>query len=113
MVRRNNIVANIDWISILLWMVIMAFGWMNIYSANIMEADSGIFDVSQRFGKQLIWIGASIALAVLLFVLDAKFYIYFSYMLYAILVLVLMGVLVFGTEINGARSWFVIGGFQF
>ncbi len=113
MVRRNNLYANIDWISILLWIVIMAFGWMNIYSANIMEADSGVFDFSQRFGKQLIWIGASIVLAVLLFVLDAKFYIYFSYLLYAILILILMGVLVFGKEINGARSWFVIGGFQF
>ncbi|MEN8156343.1 MAG: rod shape-determining protein RodA [Bacteroidota bacterium] len=111
--RRNNIIANIDWLSILIWIVIVAFGWMNIYSANIMEADSGIFDFSQRFGKQLIWIGASIVLAILLFILDAKFYLYFSYLLYGVLVLVLMAVLVFGTEINGARSWFVIGGFQF
>ncbi|MCK4746709.1 MAG: rod shape-determining protein RodA, partial [Bacteroidales bacterium] len=95
--RRNNIYANIDWITILMWLVIMAFGWMNIYSANIMEADSGVFDFSQRFGKQLIWIGASLALAVLLFILDAKFYIYFSYFLYALLIVVLMGVLVFGT----------------
>ncbi|MFH0757562.1 MAG: rod shape-determining protein RodA [Bacteroidota bacterium] len=113
MVQRNNILVNIDWISIFIWLVILAFGWMNIYSANIMEADSGIFDLSQRFGKQLIWIGASMVLAILLFVLDAKFYIYFSYLLYAILVGVLLGVLVFGTEVNGARSWFEIGGFQF
>lgn len=112
MVRRNNIFANLDWISILLWLVMLTFGWMNIYSANIMEADSGIFDLSQRFGKQMLWIGASILLAVLLLVLDAKFYIYFSYFLYAALIVVLMGVLVFGKEINGAKSWFVIGGFQ-
>ncbi len=111
--RRNNIYANIDWLSILLWLMIVLFGWMNIYSANIMEADSGMFDLSQRFGKQMIWIGASIALAILLFILDAKFYIYFSYILYFILVLILMAVLVFGTEVNGAKSWFVIGGFQF
>jgi len=112
MVRRNNIFANLDWISILLWVVMIAFGWMNIYSANMMEADTGIFDLSQRFGKQLLWIGASILLAVLLIVLDAKFYIYFSYFLYAALILILLGVLVFGKEINGAKSWFVIGGFQ-
>jgi rod shape determining protein RodA len=111
--RRNNIAANIDWLSILLWLVIVLFGWMNIYSANIMEADSGIFDLTQRFGKQFIWIGASIILAFLLFILDAKFYIYFSYILYIILALVLMAVLVFGTEVNGAKSWFVVGGFQF
>ncbi len=112
MVRRNNIFANLDWISILMWLVMLTFGWMNIYSANIMEADSGILDLSQRFGKQLLWIGASILFAVLLLVLDAKFYTYFAYFLYAVLIVILIGVLVFGKEINGAKSWFVIGGFQ-
>ncbi len=110
--RRNNIIANLDWISILMWLVMLAFGWMNIYSANIMEADGGILDFSQRYGKQLVWIGASFLIAVLLMVLDAKFYIHFAYILYAAMVLVLAGVLVFGREINGAKSWFVIGGFQ-
>ena len=111
--RRNNTFANIDWLSILLWLVILSFGWMNIYSANIMEAEGGIFDFSLRFGKQIMWIGASIILAVLLLMLDAKLYTYFAYILYIIMVVVLMGVLVFGTEVNGAKSWFVIGGFQF
>ena len=112
MVQRNNISANLDWISILMWLVMLTFGWMNIYSANIMEADTGIFDLSQRFGKQLLWIGASFLFALLLLVLDAKFYIHFSYFLYALLLATLLGVLVFGKEINGAKSWFVIGGFQ-
>jgi rod shape determining protein RodA len=112
MVQRNSTFANLDWLSILLWIVMIGFGWMNIYSANIMEADGGFFDLSQRFGKQLIWIGASLLLAMLMLVLDAKFYIYFSYLLYLLLLGVLVGVLVFGKEINGAKSWFVIGGFQ-
>lgn len=112
MVQRNRTIANLDWISILLWLVMMVFGWMNIYSANIMEADGGMFDLSQRFGKQFIWIGASIVLAMLLLALDAKFYIHFSYILYIFLLGVLLAVLVFGREINGAKSWFVIGGFQ-
>ena len=112
MVQRNSVFANLDWVSILLWMVMIGFGWMNIYSANIMEADNGIFDFSQRFGKQLIWIGASLLLAMLMLVLDAKFYIHFSYLLYILLLGILLGVLVFGREINGAKSWFVVGGFQ-
>ena len=112
MVQRNSVYANLDWISILLWIVMIGFGWMNIYSANIMEANDGIFDFSQRFGKQLIWIGASLLLALLLLVIDAKFYIYFSNLLYLLLLAILLGVLVFGKEINGAKSWFVIGGFQ-
>lgn len=111
--RRNKLLANIDWLTILIWIMILGFGWMNIYSANIMEAEEGIFDLNQRFGKQLIWIGAAIVLAIILFILDAKFYIHFSYLLYAALVFTLMAVLLFGTEVNGAKSWFVIGGFQF
>ena len=113
MTRRTNIATNLDWISVLIWLVIMAFGWMNIYSANIMDADQGIFDLSQRFGKQIIWISAAIILAILLLVLDAKFYIFFSYLLYGLLIFLLLAVLLFGKEINGAKSWFIIGGFQF
>lgn len=112
MVQRNSIFANLDWVSILLWVVMLVFGWMNIYSANIMEAETGIFDLSQRFGKQLLWISASILLAVMVLILDAKFYIYFAYILYIILIVTLLAVLIFGTEINGAKSWFVLGGFQ-
>ena len=112
MVRRNSVFSNLDWISVLLWMVIMAFGWMNIYSANIMEAGEGVFDFSQRFGKQLIWIAASLVLAAVILSLDSKFYIHFSYILYAVIIAVLAGVLLFGKEINGARSWFALGAFQ-
>ncbi len=112
MVRRNSIIGNIDWISVLIWVVLLIFGWMNIYSAGIMEAEQGALDFSQRFGKQIIWIIASLNLAFLLLVLDAKFYLHFSYVLYAGLILILLSVLLVGKEINGAKSWFVLGGFQ-
>ena len=113
MVRRNNIYANVDWFSILIWMLLIIFGWMNIYSANIMNGDGTILDFSQRYGKQLIWIGISILLIVIVFILDAKFFPFFAYPLYGLMVLMLIGVFLFGKEINGARSWFVLGGFQF
>ena len=105
MVQRNSVVANLDWLSILLWIVMLGFGWMNIYSANIMEANNGAFDLSMRFGKQIIWISASVVLALLMLMLDAKFYIYFAYLLYVFMLGVLIAVLVFGKEINGAKSW--------
>jgi len=113
MARRNNLYANVDWISILIWMLLIVFGWMNIYSANIMNGDGTILDVSQRYGKQLIWIGVSILLIVLVFILDAKFFPFFAYPLYGVMVLMLIAVFLFGKEINGAKSWFVLGGFQF
>ena len=79
MVRRQNIYANIDWVTILIWIVMMAFGWMNIYSANIMEGEGSLFDFSMRYGKQLIWIGAAVLLGIVIMVVDAKFYSLFAY----------------------------------
>lgn len=113
MVRRNRIYANIDWIIIFIWIVLVIFGWMNIYSANIMSGEGRIFDLSQRYGKQMIWIGVSILLIIMIFLLDAKFFAFFAYPLYLFMLIVLIAVLIFGKEINGAKSWFVLGGFQF
>ena len=112
MVRRQNVYANIDWLTILLWVIMLGFGWMNIYSANIMEGEGNMFDFSMRYGKQLIWIGAALVLAIVIVVLDAKFYSMFAYILYGLIILILLGVLVFGKEINGAKSWFALGSFN-
>jgi len=113
MVRRNNIAANIDWLTVIIWLVMILFGWMNIYSANYIRDESfSAFDISQRYGKQIIWIGAAIVLAIIVILLDRKFYTFFAYLFYIVIVGILFGVLIFGKEINGARSWFAIGGFQ-
>ncbi len=113
MLRRNNIAANLDWLTVAIWLIMILFGWMNIYSANFIREDPGqVFDFSQRYGRQLIWIGAAFVLAIVVLLLDRKFYIFFAYLFYGIIIVVLLGVLVFGKEVNGARSWFVIGSFQ-
>ncbi|MCF8226142.1 MAG: rod shape-determining protein RodA [Bacteroidales bacterium] len=113
MTRRDNILLNIDWFTVFLWVALVVFGWMNIYSANIMKGDGTVMDFSQRYGKQFIWLLVSIILILIIFLLDAKFFPFFAYLLYGITIVTLLAVLVFGKEINGAKSWFVIGGFQF
>lgn len=113
MVRRNNLYANVDWASILIWVLLILFGWMNVYSANIMDGDGTIFDLSQRYGKQLVWILFTLVLIPVIFLLDAKFFAFFAYPLYGFILIILIAVVLFGKEINGARSWFVLGGFQF
>ena len=113
MAKRNNIWANIDWITILLFMLLVFMGWLNIYAAIYNEEFQSIFDTSQRYGKQLIWIGAAFILAFIILIIDTNFYVFFSYILYGILVALLILVLLVGKEINGARSWFTIGSFGF
>ena len=85
-------------------------GWFNIYAAVYNEEHSGILDLSQRYGKQFIWIIASLVLAVFIVIIDNRFYFFFSWFIYGVCMLLLVLVLVVGKEINGAKSWFEFGG---
>ena len=88
-------------------MVIM--GWFNIYAAVYNEEHKFILDLSQRYGKQFIWILAAILMAVFVVIIDTKFYLFFAWFIYALLIFLLILVLVIGKEVNGARSWFEFG----
>ena len=109
MQSRTNIWNSIDKISILLFLVLITLGWFNIYAAVFNEEHSGLLDMSQRYGKQFIWIAASLVLAVFIVIIDNRFYFFFSWFIYAFIMLLLVAVLIFGKEINGARSWFEFG----
>lgn len=86
-------------------------GWLNIYSAVYNEEHSSIFDISQRYGKQMLWVVLSFVLAFFLLVVDSKFYVSFSYPIYGFFILMLVVVLFFGREVNASKSWLIIGNF--
>jgi rod shape determining protein RodA len=109
LVRRSNTWGNIDWITILIYIILVVSGWFNIYSAVYNEEYSNIFDISQRYGKQMIWIGLSAVLAFFVLLVDSKFFVSFSYVFYALFVMLLILVLFVGKEVNGAKSWLMIG----
>ncbi len=110
--KRGNLIANIDWFTVILFLVIVILGWVNIFSAVYSEDHPSILDLNQRYGKQFIWICFSLVIAIVVMTIDYKFYDFFAYLIYGAVILMLLGVLVAGREINGARSWFVLGGFQ-
>jgi rod shape determining protein RodA len=110
--RSINIWNGIDKISILLFVLMIEMGWFNIYAAVYNEEHMDILDLSQRYGKQFVWIIASLVIAVFVVIIDNRFYFFFSWFIYGILMLFLIAVLIFGNEINGARSWFEFGGFS-
>lgn len=112
MQRRTNILARLDWATVILWLAMMIMGWLNIYAAVFNEQHTSIFDMSQRYGKQLIFIIAALVLAVLIMVTDNKLYFFFAWFFYGILIFLLVLVLVLGKEINGAKAWFEFGPFS-
>jgi rod shape determining protein RodA len=86
-------------------------GWVNIYAAVYNEEHQSIFDISQRYGKQLLWIAAAVFMIFIILIIDAKFFSTFAYVIYGISLVLLIAVLLFGREVGGSRSWFQIGSF--
>ena len=109
MKRSINIWNGIDKTTIGIYLLLVIAGWFNIYAAVYNEEHKEILDFSQRYGKQFIWILAALVLAFFIVVIDNRFYFFFAWFIYVILMLLLVFVLVFGTEINGAKSWFEVG----
>ncbi len=108
---RESRVSSIDWLSLSLYLILMLLGWVMIYSAVYDENHSSIFDMSQRYGKQLLWIMLSLLLGAIILLIDAKFFNAFALPIYLFVMAMLVGVLMFGATIAGSKSWFQIGGF--
>jgi rod shape determining protein RodA len=90
--------------------MLVIIGWINIYAAVYNDEHREIFDFSQRYGKQFVWMIASIMIAFIILIIDSRFYFFFSWFIYAFAIILLLMVLVFGKVVYGARSWFELGG---
>src|SRR5680860_1568478 len=99
MPKRNNIWANIDWVTILIFLLLVFMGWINIYAAVYNEEHQSILDLSQLYGKQLIWIGAALLIGFIILIIDTNFYVFFSYIIYGVIVSLLILVLFIGKEV--------------
>ena len=109
MKANNNIWLNLDWTTVLLYVLLVILGWVNIYATVYSDEHQSILDMGQKYGKQLIWIIAGIILAIMVLSVDSKFYAAFAYHIYAVTILLLIAVLFLGKEVNGARAWFEFG----
>ena len=108
---NSTIFHNIDWITVLIYLVLMVMGWMNIYAAVYNEEHYVITDISQKYGKQLIWIITSIVLAIIILIIDENFYTAFAYLIFGIFIAANIAVPFLGREVKGSRSWFRFGDF--
>lgn len=109
--KQQSIFQNIDWLTVLLYFVMVVVGWLNIYAAVYNEQHQSILDISQNYGRQLLWILTALVLIVFVLVIDGKFFDAFAYVVYGISIASLIGVLIFGHEVAGSKSWFRFGSF--
>lgn len=112
MQRKINKWAEVDWITIILYLFLVVIGWISIYSSVYNEEEGKILDLSERYGKQLILISGALIIALVVVITDSRFYSFFAYFIYLFFIFLLITVLLFGNEIHGAKSWFELGRFR-
>ncbi|WP_295334630.1 rod shape-determining protein RodA [Flavobacterium sp.] len=111
--KNQSVTNNLDWISVVIYLVLVILGWLNIYSSSLssIEGETSIFDFSQIYGKQFLFILFSIPIIFIVLSVDAKFYEKYSSIIFAVSLLSLVGLFVFGKTIAGQRCWYGIGSF--
>ena len=109
--EQNNIFAGIDWILVVIFVILVIFGWLNIYSASKTDQDVELLNFSTKHGKQLLFICLTIPLIIGILFFNSKFYEKFSSILYIVSLVFLIGLFLFGKKINGATSWYNFGVF--
>jgi rod shape determining protein RodA len=112
MIRQEKIKHKMDWITVMLYAVIVLWGWLNIFSVTY-EENQSIFDTSINSGRQLIFIISSIVIIAVIFIVDMRFYETFAWIIYGVVLFLCVVVLFSGREVGGNQAWLRIGSFGF
>ena len=108
----KSIVFRMDWLSLIIYLLLVIFGIINIYSTTLSEVTVSLFDMNSPAGKQFwIFIFSLIFLPIILFI-NSNFFEHLSLIFYILSILILLGLFFFGQKISGATSWYFIGGFS-
>lgn len=109
--RNTSIQKNIDWITVILYLLLVMAGWVNIYSTSLPNVDNTVFDFNEIYGRQLIFIFTCLPLIILILAIDTKFYEKYALIFYTIGILSILGLFLFGKSVKGQTNWYQFGGF--
>jgi len=107
--KQPSVLRSIDWWTIIIYLALLTFGWMSVCGASYTYGETDIFSLETRSGMQIVWIGTSIVLGLILLLLDDRFYDTFAYAIFALLLLLLIATIFNPHTIKGSRSWLVLG----
>lgn len=110
--KNQSVVNNLDWITVLMYTILVLMGWLNIFSTSI-PVEFTDFDFGDYYGKQLIFILLTIPLITIILTIDAKIYEKFSFVFYILGIILLLGLFVFGKTVKGQTNWYGLGSFGF
>ena len=110
--NQRSLFFNVDWFIILTYITLCVIGWFNIHAAVYDLDNPSIIDLDTNYGKQLIFIISAVVIGFVILLLDGKFFITFSPVLYGITVILLILVLIIGRNVGGNQAWIPIGSFR-
>ncbi|TAH04599.1 MAG: rod shape-determining protein RodA [Sphingobacteriales bacterium] len=112
MINQRSFFFNVDWVTILLFVILITVGWFSIYAAVFSESSTVLIDINTNSGKQLLFIIGAVLVGAVILLLDSKFFYVLSPLFYAITILLLVGVLIVGRNVGGNQAWIPIGSFR-
>ncbi len=107
---RKNI-FRIDWVLVLVYIFLIGFGLANILSSSISGENISLLDFSSLYGKQFVFILTSVLVIIITLTIEVKFYERFSSIFYLVCIFFVFGLFLFGSEVNGALSWYSFNNF--
>ena len=108
----KGIFLSIDWMTILLYVILLVWGWFSVCGACYDFNNPDLFSWETNSGKQIVWAGTSLVLAAVLMLIEKRFYDTAAYVIYGAMMLLLMVTIVVAPDTKGSRSWLPIGGGQ-
>ncbi|MDR1671232.1 MAG: rod shape-determining protein RodA [Alistipes sp.] len=100
--------GQVDWWTILIAIALMALGWVNLYAA-VYDENMAAFDIHSQYGMQLLWMAVSLVFALLVMLIDDKYYHILAFPTYVVVLVLMLSTLIVGREVNGARAWLDFG----
>ena len=103
----------IDWFTVIIYLLLIVAGVFSVYAASYDFDNASIFDFNEFSGKQVRWIGCALALALVILLIDARMYETYAYPAYIFVVLLMIVTIFVAPDIQGSRSWIVLGPVSF
>ena len=107
--RQKGVIRSLDWWTIVLYVALLTFGWVSVCGASYTYGDTDIFSLDTRSGMQIVWIGTSLVLGLVLLLLDDRYYDMFAFIIFGFMLVLLFGTIFNPHTIKGSRSWLVLG----
>lgn len=107
--KQPGVLRSLDYWTVFIYIALVVFGWISVCGASYTYGDTDIFSLSTRSGMQIIWIGTSLVLGLVLLLLDDRYYNMFAYIIYGVLLILLFATIFNPHTIKGSRSWLVLG----